>query len=46
MATPQEQLAEALEALKAHQDKGRVAIKSQHLTRSQREKLLKAGVGT
>ena len=43
MATPQEQLADALEALKAHQDKGQVAIKSDYLTRSQREKLLKAG---
>ena len=43
MATPQEQLADALEVLKAHQDKGRVAIKSAYLTRSQREKLLKAG---
>ena len=43
MATPQDQLAGALEALKAHQEKGQVAIKSAHLTRSQREKLLKAG---
>lgn len=43
MATPQEQLAEALEALRALQDKGQVAIRSNYLTRAQREKLLSAG---
>ncbi len=43
MATPQENLAQALEALKARQDKGQVAIKSKDLSRTQRERLLKAG---
>jgi len=43
MATPQEQLAEALEVIKAFQDQGRVAIKSADLTRTQRERLQKAG---
>ena len=43
MATPQEKLAEALEVLKAYQDKGRVAIRSRHLSRDNRERLLKTG---
>lgn len=43
MATPQEKLAEALAALKAHQDTGRVAIKSDHLSRDHRERLIGAG---
>ncbi|MEM9574254.1 MAG: Fic family protein [Pseudomonadota bacterium] len=43
MATPQEKLAEALQALKAHQDEGRVAIKSSHLSRDARERLVRAG---
>lgn len=43
MATPQEKLAEALEALKVLQDKEQVAIKSSDLVRDHRERLLKAG---
>lgn len=43
MATPQEKLAEALEALKAHQDNGQVAIPTKYLSRDKRERLLKAG---
>lgn len=43
MATPQEKLAQALEVLKAYQDKGRVAIPSQYLARDERERLIKAG---
>lgn len=42
-ATPQEKLAQALKALKAHQDKGRVAISTQFLERDERERLVKAG---
>lgn len=43
MATPQEKLAEALEALKALQDGGTVAIRSADLSRLHRERLLKNG---
>lgn len=43
MATPQEKLAEALEALKALQDEGKVAIRSSDLSRLHRERLLKNG---
>ena len=43
MATPQEKLADALEALKGLQDEGQVAIKSAYLARDHRERLLKAG---
>ena len=40
MTTPAEKLAESLTALKAHQDHGVVAIKSDSLTRTHRERLL------
>lgn len=43
MATPQEKLAESLEALKALQDDGAVAIRSDSLSRTHRERLLKNG---
>ncbi|WP_082143996.1 Fic family protein [Nitratireductor soli] len=43
MATPSEKLAESLEALKALQDVGAVAIRSDSLTRTHRERLLKNG---
>lgn len=43
MATPQEKLAESLQALKALQDDGVVAIRSDSLTRTHRERLLKNG---
>jgi hypothetical protein len=43
MATPQEKLAEALEALRVRQAKGQIAIKSSGLARDHRERLLKAG---
>ncbi len=43
MATPQDKLAESLEALKALQDKGAVAIRSDTLSRTHRERLLKNG---
>lgn len=43
MATPQEKLAEALEALKALQDDGTVAIRSADLIRMHRERLVKNG---
>jgi hypothetical protein len=43
MAKPQEKLAEALEALKALQDGGVVAIRSADLSRVHRERLLKNG---
>lgn len=43
MAAPSEKLAESLEALKALQDRGIVAIRSRDLTRTHRERLLKAG---
>jgi len=43
MATPQEKLAAALEALRRLQGKGVVAIRSQHLSRTHRERLIGAG---
>src|SRR5204863_1306498 len=43
MATPQEKLAQSLEALKALQDKGVVAIRTGDLSRTHRERLLKNG---
>ena len=43
MATPQEQLADALETLKALQDTGKVAIRSKELKRTERERLLRNG---
>ncbi|MFQ5903790.1 MAG: cell filamentation protein Fic, partial [Candidatus Binatia bacterium] len=43
MATPQEKLAESLEALKELQKRGVVAIRSAHLTRTHRERLLRNG---
>lgn len=43
MATPQEKLAESLEALKALQDRGVVAIRSAALSRVHRERLSGAG---
>ena len=43
MATPQEKLADALEALKALQDSGAVAIRSADLKRLHRERLLRGG---
>jgi hypothetical protein len=43
MATPSEKLAESLAQLKSLQDKGVVAIRTRHLTRTHRERLLKNG---
>lgn len=43
MATPSEKLANSLEQLKELQDKGTVAIKSDALTRTHRERLLEQG---
>ncbi|MGH7847624.1 MAG: Fic family protein [Candidatus Binatia bacterium] len=43
MATPQEKLAESLEALKALQDRGVIAIRAADLKRVHRERLLKNG---
>ena len=43
MATPSEKLAESLQALKALQEKGVVAIQSSDLSRTHRERLLKNG---
>lgn len=43
MATPNEKLAESLEALKVLQDQGLIAVKSSELSRVHRERLLKAG---
>lgn len=43
MATPQEKLAQSLEALKTLQDKGVVAIRSGDLSRTHRERLAKNG---
>ncbi len=43
MATPQEKLAESLEALRALQDRGVVAIRAAYLKRVHRERLLKNG---
>ena len=43
MATPQEKLAESLEALRKLQDRGIVAIRAADLSRAHRERLLKNG---
>ncbi|MBF8253623.1 MAG: cell filamentation protein Fic [Deltaproteobacteria bacterium] len=43
MATPQEKLAEALEALSELQTRGTVAIRTADLSRAHRERLLKSG---
>jgi hypothetical protein len=43
MARPYENLAAALEALKALQDEGRTALRSQDLSRTERERLVRAG---
>lgn len=43
MATPSEKLAESLALLKTLQDRGIVAIRTQHFTRTHRERLLKNG---
>jgi hypothetical protein len=43
MTTPQEKLAGSLEALKALQDKGIIAIRAGDLSRTHRERLLKNG---
>jgi hypothetical protein len=43
MASPQEKLAESLEALKALQESGVVAVRSGDLTRTHRERLIKNG---
>jgi len=43
MATPSERLAESLDVLKNIQGSGIVAIKSSYLTRTHRERLIKAG---
>ena len=41
MASPHEKLAESLEALRAQQDRGVVAVRSGDLTRTHRERLVK-----
>jgi hypothetical protein len=43
MASPSEKLAESLEALRALQDKGTIAIQASSLTRTHRERLIKHG---
>ena len=43
MATPQEKLADSLEALRTLQASGRIAIRSADLTRTHRERLTQAG---
>lgn len=43
MATPSDKLAQSLEALKALQDQGIVAIRTKNMTRTHRERLLKNG---
>jgi hypothetical protein len=43
MADPSEKLAKSLESLKLLQDKGRVALRSSELSRTDRERLLKNG---
>jgi hypothetical protein len=43
MASPHEKLAESLEALRAQQDRGVVAVRSGDLTRTHRERLVKNG---
>lgn len=43
MATPSDKLAQSLEALKVLQDQGIVAIRTENMTRTHRERLLKNG---
>jgi hypothetical protein len=43
MATPQQKLADALEALAALQKRGLVAVRSSDLSRIHRERLVKGG---
>ena len=43
MATPQERLAESLDALRTLQGQGRAAIRSRDLSRTHRERLVKNG---
>ena len=43
MATPHEKLAESLEVLHVLQAEGRIAIRSQDLSRTHRERLLRSG---
>lgn len=43
MASPSEKLAESLEALRALQQDGVIAVRSDHLSRTHRERLLKNG---
>jgi len=43
MASPYEKLAESLEALRALQDRGVIAVRSGALTRRHRERLVKNG---
>ena len=43
MATPQEKLAASLEALQTLQRQGIVAIRSRHLSRTHRERLIRSG---
>jgi len=43
MAKPSQKLAESLEALRSLQQKGTIAIRSSHLSRTHRERLLKNG---
>ena len=43
MAAPSDKLAESLAVLKSIQDKGIVAIRANHLTRTHRERLLRSG---
>jgi hypothetical protein len=43
LAQPSEKLADSLSALKELQDKGMVAIRTSHLSRTHRQRLLKAG---
>ena len=44
MASPQEKLAESLEALRTLQEQGVVAVRSGDLTRTHQERLLKNGL--
>jgi hypothetical protein len=43
MATPADKLAESLAVLKDLQDAGRVALRASDMTRTHRERLVKAG---
>ncbi len=43
MARPQEKLADSLNALKEHEERGVVAIRSADLSRTHRERLLRNG---